>query len=505
MTPEEAIAIARARHRAANVSVPDDVERSAIGGFLRGMASLPDILYSQAQGVKGEFENIDALPMQSEVGLPPEYNAAPVRETLARNVPLTEYRAKTEPGKYGETIGEAASGLVLGPGGLARKGMMAIGAGVTSELGGQMAQEHAPAWEPVARVTGMVAGGGVMAGRPSTSTIMSAAKEVARRAPDPERLRNTITQMYDLFRRSQITYDTNTYAGLGQRIHHALLHARHRPVTSPEAFDRVDELVQDALTGRSPDFDDMERLAQRLGADARGLRSGANPRNTAADALEIVRDLVDDFAVNAPLISNIPASARMIEHYRGTVRGLALQNIKSRRMTNLMEASGDHNGGFLVGLQTEINKALRTPADRQLFNRRERELLRAVRDGNRPVNAIGYFGVDMRNPKLGQLAGPAMVTGAALPATLALQMGSPAAIPALVGAGTAVAGTVARVTRPGRARKALATATTAMRSPEFGPVYQAHMLEANRRRMRQLMTGVPAMREALDEERPLGP
>lgn len=67
------------------------------------------------------------------------------------------YKSQTTAGKYAQTIGEFAPGALVGPGGLARRAVSTVAAGLGSEAAGQATE--GTAFEPYARVAGAVAGG----------------------------------------------------------------------------------------------------------------------------------------------------------------------------------------------------------------------------------------------------------------------------------------------------------------------------------------------------------
>lgn len=497
MSPDEALALAKAQKEAAGPGWGDtavDMAKSAGSRFLEGVTNFASGMGNVGQNMPGEMTQSGASDPGSGIdahGKALESFRGNAGGDLVESAApgSTTYESKTRLGRYAGTTGSAASGLVVGPGGALRRGAMALGAGVTSEAGGELAQDYAPAWEPAARVGGMVIGGVAPdALRMTPNVVMSAAKKAARGAPDPVTLKDTKDKMFALLDKAGVKYDMFEYSGLGQRIWKSLYKAQHRTQTSQAAFAEADALTQDALRGVSPNFMDLERLSQRLGQTARDLRR--QNKMTEADAYDIVRDEVDDFAVTAPMASRYPDGTALIKNYRGVVRQTALKVIKARRTDEMIEAAGDHSGGYLAGLQSEINRAMKNKQDRQLFNANDKELLRAVRDGLKPVQSLARLGARLN---LGSLTSGIGMAGA--PAAIAFAGGSPAALPLAVGAGIWGAGKAIQASRPGAASRRMKNAAGAMRSDNFDTILTNRKLAANRRRMRQLMTGVPAAQE----------
>lgn len=67
------------------------------------------------------------------------------------------YSPKTTAGKYAQTVGEMVPAVAMGPGGVGRKVLQALGSGLASEGAGQLAS--GTAYEPYARVAGALVGG----------------------------------------------------------------------------------------------------------------------------------------------------------------------------------------------------------------------------------------------------------------------------------------------------------------------------------------------------------
>lgn len=105
-------------------------------------------------GVTAAREALSSVPVIGGV------LSGPTAETIQKNVEdyTGEFRKpQTVAGKYAQTVAEFAPAAVAGPGGIVRRGVGAVTAGLGSESAGQ-ATEGSPV-EPYARVLGAVAGG----------------------------------------------------------------------------------------------------------------------------------------------------------------------------------------------------------------------------------------------------------------------------------------------------------------------------------------------------------
>lgn len=497
MTPEEAAALAKAEAEAKVSALPKvdafsdtdvDMGKSFGSRFAEGISSIPAML----PGANLVKMGADAA------GLPQEmYDPQALLEKVAPGT--TTYKSKTTPGKYAGAVGTAASGLVMGPGNLGRKAVMSLAAGTVSEGAGQIAEGNvipgvsAPAWAPAARVAGMIFGGLAGAGKPDFNAFLTAAKKVVKqRAITPEALQATVSKMYKAFEDRGIVYDSYSFQGLGQRIHKTLYSSTrgsHRPSSSKAAFDIADDLTRDAAGGMSPNFTDLEELSKRIGGQIRTARKAGD--GTLAHALKVVRDELDDFQINAPLISKGgSASPKDIKAARDLMRGTARRAIAARRMDEMFEDADAHAGGFNTGLKAEINTSLKDPRDKLLFTENERNLQKGVRDGRLPFTVFSVFG-GTKLPTMSQQSS-SIASHTALPAGMAIAMGSPASLPILAAGAAGVAMKAKGSLKPILAAKRMETAANAMRHPEFDRAVTEELSKQNRRILQQYRTGLPA-------------
>lgn len=518
MTPEESIAIARARARAA-ANMPHagvDAAKAGGSGLLSGLTATADAVVN-AMTPTNPLASAQDLYGTLTGSTPPAESVARAQEAIPSAAPFTSgveqiapgaqtYEPQTDLGKFARPVGEAASGLILGPGGVAKKAIMSVGAGVVSEAAGRTAKKHAPNWEPLARALGMVVGGvgtsavGSRAGIGS-DVVISAAKKVAASptTPDPEQLKAVTKGLYDSLTNMGVNYDVYSWQGLGQRMNAVLSNARNQHFRSdaPIAYQKADEFTQEAMTKSPPSFMELERRSQVIGGLEREAAKAGNL--TAAHALGIIRRELDDFAINTPMSTTLHAPAAVIEKVRGLARSLALKTIKNRRMNEILEDAGVHPKGLIEGLKMEITRALKNPADKRLFTENERALLKAVRDGSKPVNVMSRFGM----PRMVMLPVGGIMSAGAIGTAMTLSPLTGTAI----AAGGALAGgaAIARARLPAIASSRFDAAQKSMRNTakeqgkgkDFDTEFGMQRLEKNRRRIRQLLLtpGVMAQEE----------
>lgn len=530
MTEDEALAIARARdnyRRRQATAGPTLTEQAAGGakqfaaGALKGTGQTLDMMFQgeppPPEAERGPIENAFQNFMGNTrelIGIPRE-GIGSFREGIADVTGgFSEREATNTLERFTGTMGEFAPGMAMGPGGLLRKGVQTVVAGGTSEAAGELAEEYAPSYEGVARFAGGLAGGVASAGQSPNNIAMRTARTVARKSASPEALAATRKAVYDQLDKAGIRYDSNTYSKLGQEITDDLIKNQHRPSNAKQAFDEANNILKSGLmqmqeppkpnfTGRkvstrlrkgqnnpteptftggaSPSFMDLERYSQRLGQDMRSAYSQGN--YSLGDALSIVREHVDNFQINAPFIANPGISAETVQGWREVARALGLRNIKARRLTEMMEDADNHAGGFLAGLRAQINRALTNKADKQLFNKNDRELLKAVRDGKKAITALQSRGLSLRAPNLSQ-----HIEQGSIPLQMGIAMAHPSTLP-MVAAGSGIAlSRVGKMLEPHRAARRMETAIGAIGDPSFDAAYAANKLAASRTRTRQAMS-----------------
>lgn len=432
-------------------SVAADAAKSLGSGLVRGVtgiAELPGVARDiVGAGVEWLGRKVGVEPGQIPAGQePPNLIPRPgsVTGAVERNITGKLYEPQTTAGKYARTIGEFAPTALIGPGGVMRKAAMAMIPAVASESAGQLTEGSS--LEPWARAGGALAGGlAAGMGRPASM----AAKEAAKGAPTAEGLRSQTNAIYGQLRQAGIQYDPAAFVNTVDDMKQSLLRKGMRPSVVREAFDYVDDLAKDA--GKALDFDDINSFRELAGDMGREAARGG--RAKLATAWEIIRDKLDDFERSAPLIGNPALSPAEIDALRGQARKVALQNIKSRALKDIVQDAETYQGGMESGIRNQISNLLRSKRGKQLFTGAEHDALLEVAKGRKPLQTLSRFGFDLTS-----LSGNAtfIPTLGAIGAGVA---GGP-----LMGGALATAGTAAKIASPMLTKHALDTASAAIRS-----------------------------------------
>jgi hypothetical protein len=161
---DEEIAAAIKANTPAPVSTTADVLKSGgvgVGKGFIGLAGLPgDLAEYGARGIDAATRFIGdkiGVEVQPRVARDPTYGSADITKAIEDRTGAF-YKPQTTAGKYAETIGEFAPGLIGGPSGLARRAITQVAIpGAASEAAGQ-ATEGTKA-EPYARVAAAIAAG----------------------------------------------------------------------------------------------------------------------------------------------------------------------------------------------------------------------------------------------------------------------------------------------------------------------------------------------------------
>jgi hypothetical protein len=534
----KAIAIARARAQSqaeANPSIGEDLKKTAVSAPLQGIGKFMEQFnpVSGARQVLGDVERMmggtydvskqQEPPVDSVASKLPSFKFTDVPAQLFGET--ANYDPKTPEGKIiGGGLEAAPMGLLAGPMGALKAVPTLFGSGAASEIGGLLTEDKP--YEPIARLAAGLLGGlpgivspgrkEIVAGKMAKSGITKGDKSVMQQlrptggAPyklpprgqtiDGQDLTNMRTFMYKSLKDAGITYDPGEWGQLGVKMWKRLVDAHMRPDNTNEA--EAFRLVQDISRGAVPDFADLERRSQKLGDDIGQAYRADNQQ--LAKALTVVHDALDEFAIDGKFTSPGGITPRQLAQARAQARDLGLRGIKERRLRSALERADDHrNGDFVGGLRIALDRIIHGQEGKRLFSKPERDLLKAVRDGNKPINTLAKWGLDFKSPTggMGQLFSRAVAGGGTYyvgqglghPALGALGAG---ALGLGVGAGTIVKG----LGLPDKlARGGMATAMDAIRSGRYPQAVDRIKRMAERRRTRRALVGINSGVQAMPE------
>lgn len=439
-------------------SLGEDVVKSGMSGLRSGTESLAG-MFGDTNNMSGDIAGwlagkLGAGPdMQKTVGgIASKLTPTAMLPSTAQIQGLTNsvlgegYKPQTVAGEYANTIGEFVPGAMIGPGGVSRKAAMAVIPAVVSETAGQLTKGTGA--EPYARFAGGLAGGVASAG-----LFPSAAKNAAVGAPTREAVKQQTDDLYGALRNAGIKYDGAAYEATIARIQDGMLKEGLRPSVAKEAFGYLDDLKMPA--GHSPDFSDISGIVQALGEKSRSAIAAGD--RTAAKAFDMIADGIRDFEMTAPMTSATGLAQEQVNTIRKTARGLALKNIKSRALEEIVANADTYAAGQESGIRNGINKLLRSKYGSRLFSKEERTALLQVSQGRKPLRSLSRFGLDLE-----KLSG-----NASLIPTLGT-IGAGALFDPTAGLGLLAAGTAAKSLSPRLTQNALEQAGAAIRSGRLG-------------------------------------
>lgn len=454
-------------------------------GWLAGKLGAGPGMQEFVQNVGRRANLMPFMPSTDEIagGTDAAVNAVPGSKSFQD---VTRYQPQTLPGKIVRTAAEIAPNMVAGPGGALRKTAMTAASSVGSELAG--AATEGTAAEPWARAGGMIAGGGLAAGRNP-----SLVKMAAEGAPTQEVLKTQTNRLYEGLRSAGIKYDPNAYTSTVTKMVVDLRKKGFRPVGRvKEAFDWVRQMADEV--GNSPSFDDINSLRTSIGEAARDAYRSQDGKSL-GKALDIVKNHLDDFEGKAAFVSDKPLPPEQFNKIRSAARDLALRSIKQRSLDEVMAKADTYSAGRDAGIRNGIGNLLRSKRGMQLFNADERQALLDVEHNRKGLRSLSRFGIDFEkasgNATLLPTIGASSVAGAA----------TMAGIPASIAAGGLVAaGTAAKFAGPRLTTRAMEQVGGAIRSGKMNSPELAKSAKAlrNQKFIRQLLAAGMPTRQPLE-------
>jgi hypothetical protein len=155
-----------------------------------------------------QFQALDQAQSRLGIGVPSNSDTV-TKKIEGVQGPL--YKPQTTAGEYANTVGQFVPGAVAGPGGVVRKGALAVVPGMASEAAGQITE--GTALEPYARVAGALAGGLTASTRGNVGT-----KQMLKKAPTRETVAADTKAAYGAIDNAGIVYDPNAYKSSAMKI-----------------------------------------------------------------------------------------------------------------------------------------------------------------------------------------------------------------------------------------------------------------------------------------------
>lgn len=397
-----------------SVNVWSDMGRSAAAGAGRGIVGIPGIpgdlasmqpAFNRALGLpdsispeqRAQMEQLGLIPKQGSgltVNLPTSEDVIGAANNAIRPAPsvsqlatgeqpktFMEYQPKTIPGEYAKTTGEFAAGAI-GPGGVVRKAAQVVLPAVASETAGQLTK-GTPS-EPYARFAGALLGGGVAAKG-------SAAKEIAKAAPEQGAVKAAADTAYSQLRAAGVTYDANAYGQMLQDLETTLKQQGFHTIDAPQSTARLNQLAQYA--GGSPDFSDLDSIRKATGR----IIGDNSPSMLASDraVASIIQDKIDEFMTNSPFSTNGSVPANQIQPLMAHARDMARRNIIARDIDEMQRKAENYVSGYESGMRNQVSSYLKKKG-KSLTNE-ERAALQDIQwnSGANATEALGKLGFNV--------------------------------------------------------------------------------------------------------------
>lgn len=382
-----------------------DVGMSAAQGFQSGFQSLLG-LPGDAQQLLGAGAAWGAgkLGFSPEVqkgakslGLP-QLPTTPDVNRAFESVIGPKYQPQTSAGEYARTIGEFAPAAMAGPGGLVRKGAMAVIPGAAVEATDDLTGGNPYAKAAVGIVTGVLTAG---RGNAGTKDML---KKVGKSDDAYAALERDVNNAYRKLRAAGIKYDTNAVDAAISDVSQL----RINPALAPKAAGLQQELAR--FAGQGMDFqnlDDLERIATGI------LRHHATEPTDKMFVTQILGK-IKDVRERGAFITNGSIPAGRVNDLVKQAKELARRRIIARDI----EKMKDKSEWYLSGPESGLRNQFKNYGQRNMQNLSdaEKDAFKAVVTREGILNPLHNAG-----SRLGQIAMGSMgyaigdITGAIVP------------------------------------------------------------------------------------------
>lgn len=344
--------------------------------------TLGDVALSGAQGFQSGFQSLLGLPGDAQqllgsgaswgagkLGFSPEVQEGAKTLGLPQ-LPTTpdvnkafesiigpKYQPQTSAGEYARTIGEFAPAAMAGPGGIVRKGAMAVIPGAAVE-----ATDDITDGNPYAKAAVGIATGVLTAGRGNAGTKQML-KDVGKSDKAYVKLERDVNNAYQQLRAAGIKYDTNAVDAAIADVSRL----RINPNLAPKAAGLREEFARFAGKGMDfQDLDEMERIATGIMRSA----TDATDRMFTAQILGKIKDIRERGA----FITNGTVPANEVNALVKQAKELARRRIVARDVNKMKDKSEWYLSGPESGLRNQFksygqkNMQNLSQAERAAFN-----------------------------------------------------------------------------------------------------------------------------------------
>lgn len=384
-----------------------DIGLSSAQGFLSGVEGLIG-LPGDAQSLLGAGASWGAgkLGFSPEVqegakslGLP-QLPTTPDVNRAVESVIGPKYQPETDWGRYARTIGEFAPAAAAGPGGLVRKGAMAILPALVTEITGDLTNQNPYAKAGAGILTAVLTAG--KGGAPGTKKLLGDVGDIE---TTYAKVKGKADQAYTALRNANVKYDANA---VDQAISD-ISNLRINPNLAPKAVGLREEVAK--FQGKGMDFqdlDEMERIATGLLRD--------NIDNTDRKFVNDILTKIKDVRQSGAVATNGSVPANEVNALIGQAKDFGRRKILADNITEMKRRlpgylSGDesaYRNQFGAYLKSPESKSL-SPAEKAAFGavvRREGPLNLAHNMGSRWGQIAGGSTGSVVGGLLGSGAGP---------------------------------------------------------------------------------------------------
>lgn len=376
------------------IGTVEDVAKSAATGAAKGVIAIPGMAGDIGQlGTAALQSGTEALgltkpqapPQQPPVGSSGivEPGVEPIGWTPRFGLPTSAgiqkaveavtgpfHKPETTAGEYVQAAGEMLPAAATGPGGLLRRTVGAVGAGLAGESATHIPGVKGSELEPAARVLGAVV---------PSAVAGSLARQAA---PTAQQLEAGYRSAYNRLRNQNVLFDKRDTDYLADSIERGLLAEGYRRTPNIagtpvfHAIDELREMRQAATEGRSPNFHDIDAVRKSLNIIGKSREH--------SDAVRRAKDAIDQFTINVA----------------GTqqARGDYAAAMRNRTVTDIMQRATDQAARTGTGAnidnatRQQVSRVLNSPRLRRGFNADEIAQMREIVRGSTVGNVLRYFG-----------------------------------------------------------------------------------------------------------------